>query len=620
MYAAVLPALKLPRQMAEAFDYAVPKELRAAVGVGSVVLVPWRGRKMPGLVVAVRKTPAIAAEKVKPIAGLCASARMPHDLVAAITWSAERYLCAGATVTQCFLPAIPKRVDASGADAPRSPHKHAKPSFSGSVIRHGDAAQKMRETIAAVSVALGAERGAIVVVPHLEDVGEMVTALGDTCGTDRVVEFHGDMAMTPLWRSWLRAASGGPLVVVGTRMAVGAPVGCLGAIVITECDSQDLKQYDQNPRYDARAFARKRAELAGATLTLLAHAPRAEDMALTTRDGFAWRNLGKKADAVLAEAPRGARSAEERLLTPTAEKAISEALQSQKRVLLFHNRRGTASALVCRDCGRAEQCPTCELPLHVHGSQLHCHRCGRAHDMPLTCRGCGGPSFRTLGLGTGAVTSILAKAFPDARIAQIDTDSRDASTNADILVGTQFLLHTVAESPSASRFGAVIATSADSLLGHPGFRTTENAWRIVRTLADVATASGVPLVLQALDGESPAIRRLLEDPETFLAEELTARDALGFPPKHELLAVTTVGKSEDAARAAAAKLATVLKAKAGRQATVSGPHRPGNPLRHGTWRSLVVVRATGAIPLPLIEALHALPEDCIIDRDPDYLG
>src|SRR5688572_16755886 len=117
MYAAVLPALKLPRQMAEAFDYAVPKELHAAVGVGSVVLVPWRGRKIPGLVVAVRKTPAIAAEKVKPIAGLCAHARMPHDLVTSITWAAERYLCAGATVTQCFIPAIPKRVDVTGADS-----------------------------------------------------------------------------------------------------------------------------------------------------------------------------------------------------------------------------------------------------------------------------------------------------------------------------------------------------------------------------------------------------------------------------------------------------------------------------------------------------------------------
>ncbi len=622
-YASVIPALKLPRQLTGPFDYAIPEQLADAVGRGSVILVPWRGRKVPGLVIDVRKTPAIDAKNVKPIAALACVERAPDDLLETFAWMAEHYVASPATVVKCFLPDVPKRAKAKEASVP-APTSSARPgAFSGTVVRYAAPDAKMAATVSRVKTALAAGRGAIVLVPHLDDVAPAADILRAACGADAVREFHGDMAMTALWKSWVAAASGEPVVVVGTRLAAGAPVARLGAIVVHESDSGDLKQYDQNPRYDARAMALHRARQAGAALAFMSHGPRAEEYALHVRDGFAWEEPGAgTADIVLAEPARGARPPEERLLTVTALEAAEKALRSGKSVLLFHNRRGTAAALICRDCGRIERCATCAIALRVHADKLRCHRCGREQAMPLTCPGCGGPSFRTWGMGTGAVTPILAAAFPGARVVQADADTRPTDiAGADIAVGTQFLLHAVAETPSAARYGAVIVTSADDLLGHAGFRATENAWRTVRALADVAAAGEGTLVLQTLDGESAAVRRLLAAPKAFLAEELEARDRAGFPPRSSLVTVTTVGGTEDEAKGKIDRLAKRLRARFGPRSgiAVTGPHRPGNPFRHGAWRSLLVIR-TPSYTDELAAALRDLPEDCIIDRDPEYLG
>ncbi|MEY4744446.1 MAG: hypothetical protein RL272_391, partial [Candidatus Parcubacteria bacterium] len=585
MYASVIPALRLPRQLTGPFDYAVPEALSGAVRRGSIVLVPWRGRKIAGLVVAMSGTPGIDKKDIKPIAGVASAERAPDDLIETFSWMAEHYVASPATVVKCFVPDVPKRAIMKEPRAADGVRPAKKGEFYGAVVRYATPDEKTAETHALAAATLGAGKGVIIAVPHHDDVAPTVAGLRAACGDDAVLEFHGDMTMTALWKSWTAAASGRPLAVVGTRMAVGAPVARLGAIIVHECDSGDLKQYDQNPRYDARAVALHRAKQAGAQAVLMSHGPRAEEYALAVREGFSWKEGGNPSiDAVLAEPGRGAKSAEERLLTVTALEAAEKALHSGKKVLLFHNRRGTATAMICRDCGRIERCATCAIPLRVHADKLHCHRCNRIGAAPLTCKGCGGPSFRTWGMGTGAVTPILAAAFPDAKVVQADADTRLKDVaDADIAVGTQFLLHAVAETASASRYGAVIVTSADDLLGHPGFRATENAWRTVRTLADVAAAAEGTLVLQTLDGESPAIRRLLTAPKAFLAEELEARDRAGFPPKSALVTVTTVGRTEDEAKGKIAALAKRLRADLGTRsgAAVTGPHRPGNPFRHG---------------------------------------
>ena len=309
MFAAVIPALKLPRQLTGPFDYSIPEGLAPSVGVGSVVIVPWRGRAVTGIVFALRETAAIDPKKTKPVIAVAGAERVPAELLSAIDWMANHYMAAPGTVVRCFLPTVPKRSVSKADDLPKArvTRKRKATACKGSVIRYATPAAKFEETCRLVNASLATKRGAIVVVPHAEDVVETVALMRREFGDEIVVECHGEMAMTPLWKSWQRAASPEPVVVVGTRMAVGSPVSDLGAVIVLESDSADLKQYDQNPRYDARAVALHRARAAGATIAFMSHAPRAEEYALVRDAGFAWKEVGTSGtpdDISLAEPGR----------------------------------------------------------------------------------------------------------------------------------------------------------------------------------------------------------------------------------------------------------------------------------------------------------------------------
>ncbi|HSD12617.1 MAG TPA: hypothetical protein VLC10_03595, partial [Patescibacteria group bacterium] len=178
MYASVIPALKLPRLLTGPFDYAIPETLAASVGRGSVVIVPWRGRKVPGLVVGVSETPAIDAKNIKPIAGLAATERAPDDLLKTFAWAATHYVASPATVVQCFIPEVPKRAmpkDGAAAARAAAPAKRGK--FAGSVVRYSSPEAKMAATATIVAAALSEGKGVIVIVPHLDDVSPAVHGL-----------------------------------------------------------------------------------------------------------------------------------------------------------------------------------------------------------------------------------------------------------------------------------------------------------------------------------------------------------------------------------------------------------------------------------------------------------
>ncbi len=638
MFASVIPSLRLPRGNA-IFDYAIPEGFARFVARGSTVVIPWRGRKIDGLVVAVSKTPGFDAAKVKPLVGITSLRPLPEDTVDAIEWIGERCVISPATVLQALVPQAPKRkrvvdpLKLDGVALPAFAKARERSARTVTMRRYATADEKLSAAAEIARAAFEKNGSTVIVTPHLADAASVASFLRETLG-EEVTELRGDLPATKLWASWERALADEPSIVVGTRMAAMAPVSRLAAIVVLEADSPDLKQYDQNPRFDARAVALRRAEKAGASVTLMSRGPRAEDYALLAKPGHAYvpsasdRDGRAEPDSLLVDIAGSAKTDEERVLTPSALEAVSEALQSGKRVLLFHNRRGNANAVVCSDCKHVFRCLSCGVARTAHGQTLHCHRCGTTAELPLQCPKCGGPSLRMLGIGTTRLERIIKDAFPEATIARIDADARAAGGKAkllaaDVLIGTQLLLHDVAELPGAdATFGAVIATSLDDLLAHPGFRVTENAWRTVRTLKDIAAASKAKLVLQAMGGDDQKIRTLLMDAEAFMRTEIAERRRTVFPPAAELLTITALGATEEDAGAKAERLAAGLRRSFAvpKDVWVWGPLRPSTPLRHGTWRSLVVVKAAQKLKPDLLARLATLTEDYLIDRDPEYLG
>lgn len=445
---------------------------------------------------------------------------------------------------------------------------------------------------------------------------------------------HGDLTPAKYraaWRAILSAGGGsasggdeGPRIVLGTRPAITAPIRNLGGIVILECDSRDLKQYDQNPRFDARTAALRRAETASADLLLMARAPRTEEYALVG-NGFAFSEEPvKDAPAVLVNASGPAGRLEGGTLTPAAIERLERAWRDGKKALVFHNRRGSGRVVACRDCRRLLRCAVCDMPSVPHGEDLHCHHCGAQAAMPAVCPSCGGPRLALSGAGTASLEAFLGKRFPETIVARVDADDLGSGpgasfADAGILIGTNALLHRLSETRGhVGQFGAAIITSLEDLLGHPGFRTAEDAWRLVRAVRDIASADGVDVLLQSVDPDEQRIRRMLLPYRAFADSELAARRELGYPPFGTLVAIIASGDTEDIARGKAARLTDVLRKNAQTGTTVNGPLRPGTPYRHGKWRSVVAIKCP-SLDGALERAISTLPDEFIVDRDPEYL-
>lgn len=617
-----MPAIRLPRGVRGPFDYRVPDAFAGAVARGSVVRVPWRSRETDAIVLRIHDRTDAPPEKLKDIAGLGSTERIGEDLLGLLEWTSRHYFVPLGTVLKAVIPQTPKRKvlrelpepSTSAATRPMNPGRSH-----GKVIRYRCAEEKFRLVRSEAARSLSSGKGCLVIVPHAADIGPMVTALDQAVPDASAVPYHGALNAGDAWAAWQKLASGTARLAVGTRQCAYAPVRDLGSIIVTESDSPDLKQYDQNPRFDARETAVRRGLLCDAEVLLMSHAPRIEDRARTDAPGWTLEPAPPhEPDTTLVGVAGALGRHDTGPLPPSVTSAVADALRKREKVLIFLNRRGESSALVCGDCGRVFRCPTCRIARTVHAASLHCHRCGGEEPMPLTCPDCGGASLRRLGIGTSSLERHLRETFPDATISRKDAEQREGR-DTDIVIGTTLAVHDIAELGEHGPFALVICADTDGLLAHGGFRTTEDAWRTVRTLKDAAAEGNGRLLLLSVDPDGPGIRELLATSEEFARKETEARRVTGYPPAATLIAVIAFGDTEADARAAAQCLITELRPRVGDATTVHGPLRPATPFRHGRWRALVVVRAR-MLDEALMDYLTRLPEGYVIDRDPEYLS
>jgi len=620
MYAKVIPAVRLPKSFGE-YDYAVPEQYRAHVQRGSWVVVPWRGRPVDALVTAVTKKPAIDPSKVKEMIGFGALQPVDEDLIRIPELISRNCFVSPTSAVKAFLPVTPKtkvitEVQKSGSSEVQK--------FGDSVnqlIIYDSPREKLARALKLVTEAT--KNGSVIVItPHRDEVEPLVQALRKAITEIPVVPLHGAMTGPALRRAWQQLLAEPKAIAVGTRLTALAPVHRPALFLILEADSADLRQYDQNPRYDARDVARWRAESSGAAVALLSHAPRLEEYILAQNDDCKLEAAEQPNSAILIDIagnPRGS----DNPLSPAITARIEDSLRTGKKVLLFHNRLGSAGALFCRDCGRVFRCPACKIAVTVLERTLRCGRCGLEGPTPTTCPDCSSANLGQVGLGTEAMVPALQQIFPEQKIDSYDsakpTEERGrALQEADIVIGTRLLLHDVAESGPSDCWGCIVATDLDELLSHPGFRVTEDAWRTVRIMQDIAQTADAELLLQTVDPENPKIRRLLDNFETFMAREAEDRRLVGYPPSGELITITVRADNAELAERSAKQFRTQAE-QAVPGITLAGPLRHSRPYRDGKWRSVIAIK-TATISEPLTALLKSLPKEYIIDRNPESVG
>src|SRR6266536_1859551 len=401
-------------------------------------------------------------------------------------------------------------------------------------------------------------RGALVLVPEIALTPQLAGRFRARFGAD-VALLHSGLSDAERHAEWLRLRHGEARICVGVRSAIFAPVQDLAMVVVDEEHDPSFKQED-GPGYQARDLAVVRAKQAGAACVLGSATPSLESLENARRGRYRLLELPLRVDdrplpAVevvdLARLRRGGRPLG--LVSPPLAAALEATLAARQQAILFLNRRGFQTLVVCEACGREERCESCSVSLTYHRRRgvLLCHYCGRVERVTPACPACGGPR-RGIGVGTEQVEAAVRQLLPAARVARLDRDAvgsaddvaavlaRFANREVDVLVGTQMVTKGH-DFPGVTLVGVVLA---DVALALPDFRAAERTFQLLAQVAGRAGRGAEPgrVLVQTYAPEHYSIRcAARHDYAAFVAGELASRRALGWPPFARLLAVRVEG-------------------------------------------------------------------------------
>ena len=485
-------------------------------------------------------------------------------------------------------------------------------------------------------------RGAIMLVPEISLTPQTVERFVGRFGPD-VAVLHSRLSEGERHDEWHRVRRGDATIVVGARSAVFAPVRRLGLIVVDEEHEPSYKQEDA-PRYHARDVAVMRGHLLGCSVVLGSATPSMESWANAGKGKYALTRMPARVDhrsmphlRVVDMRLAAQESGQPGVFSRELLDAIRLRLDRAEQTILFLNRRGYASSLICRKCGYVAGCDQCSISLTYHRQDhtLKCHMCGGSQTVPPRCPACRDPEFKYTGVGTQRVEQIVRTCFPKARVSRMDADTTGGkgsherllgdfrSGRIDILIGTQMIAKGL-DFPNVTLVGVVYA---DLSLHLPDFRAGERTYQLLAQVAGRAGRGDVAgeVIVQTYTPFHPAVQAVRNlDFEGFVAQDLEFRRELGYPPFGHLVCVGVRGASEEKVAEVAARLHAAL-APVVPATVVLGDPTPAPIARiKGAYRYQILLRtrAVRSVAGPLAASLRAvrLPSDVHAAIDVDAVS
>ncbi len=496
------------------------------------------------------------------------------------------------------------------------------------------------------------ERGqqAILLVPEIVLTTQLVGRLA--ARFPHVAVNHSGLTEAERSLQWRRIATGEKNVVIGTRSAVFAPCPKLGLICVDEEQETGFKNL-QAPRFHVRDVAIMRGKQLNIPIVLGSATPsletwyRSEHRSDHQRIVISRRvkDLPMPKVHVIDMENEQAELKKPVVLSRTMERLLGETLSRGEQALILMNRRGYAHRVYCAACRTRLNCPNCNVGLVVHTAigQSICHYCRSRVATPTVCPNvtCG-EQLVQVGLGTQRVESILASAFPKARMRRVDSDTMShrahyqrivdefEARKIDILVGTQMIAKGL-DFPFVSFVGVV---HADTAALATDFRAHERLFQLITQVAGRAGRADArgQVVVQTMTPEMPALSfALRHDYQAFAEAELKVREQVGFPPFRRLARVVLMHPREETARREAeslvARIHSALETLKLADADIIGPNPCTLSRLRGRYRYDVLVRTLNASDMRRLTArlesdgaLRTKAESIVVDVDPVSLA
>lgn len=644
--------LKIVRTNSEVFTYASKEKLET----GQIVQIPVGKKNMFGVVFKEVEKPDFETREILKIVE---KTPIPKHLVELSKWMSQYYATPLSQVLSGILPAgLGKNRRSSKKEKIKlTDEKESCSNFlytnqqqnainkldkihSGTVLLHGiTGSGKTSIYINQTEKVLANQQSAIILVPEIALTSQLVLNFEKHFSNIKIIHSHQTEAERH--KTWLKILNDPePQVIIGARSALFAPVKNLGLIVIDECHEPSFKQ-DQTPKYSALRASSFLASNFNFKAIFGSATPLIEDYFLAELSA---KNNGNEIIKLTELAKKEAQPAKIELVDLTkkdsknhrffSKKMLAEmerTLNENKQVLIYHNRRGSASITLCHNCGWMALCPNCFVPLTLHADkfQLSCHICGHKERPPISCPDCGEAEIIHKGIGTKAIEEEIRKLFPQKKVARFDADSDKNETveklyneirngGIDIIIGTQV----IAKGLDLPNLKTVCVVQADAGLALPDFTSSERNFQLIsQVIGRVGRHSNESnVIIQTYQPEAPSIQfGLNQDYAGFYNFEIKNRQKQNYPPFVYLLKLTCVYKTEISAVRNSQKEAREIRKKFSKDVQIFGP-TPAFYERVGeTYRWQIVVKSKKRTPLLEIAREFQGKPQWRVDLDPPGL-
>ncbi len=573
-------ALNLP--VHELFTYEIPLEMADTLCVGSRVRVSFRHRNVTGVVV--RLSSQTDIKTIKPVQTcLDPFPALTSDLFPLLEWVSDYYQCSLGEAIHAALPNLGKGKKhildkLPGLDELEEKYGFIEPNhkiptpeqktalatihqniskrkFNVSLLYGVTGSGKTEIYLQAISRTLAQKRNALVLVPEIALTYQLIKRFKERFG-EQVAILHSGLLGSHRMKDWRRVRMGEARVVVGVRSAVFAPIQKLGLVVVDEEHEMTFKQ-DNTPRYHARDVAIMRAKLNNASVILGSATPSLESFYNAVTGKYQLIELTQRIDnrkmphcEIIDMRQEWDNLEGNQILSSPLQAEIRKRLDLKQQVILFLNRRGFSTILMCRGCGKTIFCSQCAVPLTYHKvtGKVHCHYCGLRANPPTKCPVCGEELVKYLGLGTQQVEDEVIRLFADAKVARLDLDitrkrgeyekilESFITGETDILLGTQMIAKGM-DIPNVTLVGVI---NADMLLCLPDFRSSERAYSLLTQVAGRAGRGTTPgkVIIQTYNPSHYALKSVVKtERQAFYEREIKFRKKLYFPPFRRLMLV-----------------------------------------------------------------------------------
>ena len=405
----------------------------------------------------------------------------------------------------------------------------------------------------------------------------MVNRFISRFGQDTIAILHSKLSIGERYDEWNKIYEGRAKIVIGARSAIFAPIQNLGLIVIDEEHDNSYKS-EGSPRYDAKEIAEKIAEQNSCPLVLGSATPDMKSYYKALNGDIELIELTKRANNsslpqveivdLREELANGNRS----MISTKLYNAIEENLKQKHQTILFLNRRGYSTFVICRDCGYTVKCKNCNITMtyHLKQDRLKCHYCGHEEKKISLCPECGSKNIKYFGTGTQKLEEEIRKLFPNASTIRMDIDTvtkknsheeileKFKNENIDILIGTQMIVKGH-HFPNVTLVGVM---AADSSLNIQDFRANERTFQLLTQVAGRAGRESLPgnVIIQTYNPDSLAIELASkQDYKGFYDVEIGLRKQLKYPPFCDIIVLGISGEDEQKVIKISKKLHKYLK-------------------------------------------------------------